>query len=91
MREIKSIDPQKWLSLVNSEADPTLDTFNIQYVSFNNHYAVVIESGYGTFVSKLVNNPDQLPELEKTLVERFNTAKAGANIFNPKVGTSLVQ
>lgn len=89
MREIKSIDAQKWLSTINSEADPTLDRYDIEYVTFNEQFAVVIYSGYGTFVSKLVKDSSLLPELEKELIEKYNSAKTAGNVFNPGIGLNL--
>jgi hypothetical protein len=91
MREIKTIDANKWLSLINSEANPNIDYFNIDYIELDKQYAVVLDSGYGLFVSKLVKNKDQLPELEKQLQEKYDVMKKASNAFNPKIGSSLVK
>lgn len=91
MREIKSINAQQWLSLINSEADPNIDRYDVSYVEFGGQYSVVIETGYGVFRSNQTKNQNDLPELEEETKQRYNSAKTAGLIFNPKIGTSLVK
>lgn len=48
---IKTITPSEWLNIINKEADPDMDKYELNYYKLGNGYLVHIHSGLGNFVS----------------------------------------
>ncbi len=87
MKRFHKITGGDWVNLVNSEADPTLETYELRHIQVGDKYGIHIRSGYGNFVSPLIDNVDDLDKEETKLVGEFNAVKAHCSQFQPKVTT----
>lgn len=82
-KQITTISPSQWLSLVNAEADPTLEVYELNYYRMQDQYAVGIKSGYGTFLSPLTTNVDDLDSLAEGVKSAFEAAKGTSSPMSP--------
>lgn len=86
MKELKSITSNEWLDLVNRESHPSLEHFEEGRIQLGDQYAAYISSGYGTFLSTLVNNVEELDALEIALKEKYDGIRKTSKEFKPTFG-----
>lgn len=75
MRKIETIDSNKWLNIVNSESHPDLGHYELHTYNFGDLYAIVINSGYGVFISDITKDASELDELEKKVLHTYEMSK----------------
>jgi hypothetical protein len=80
MRNFKTLQPNEWLNLINSEGHPDLDHFTTNYVKVGDMFAVHIMSGYGSFLSPMTKNSEEIDNLEAELKATYEKAKVGTQI-----------
>lgn len=82
--EIKKINSNDWLNLVNAESHPSLDSYQTMYLELDNKFAVCLVTGYGVFRSGFVDKEEDLKEEELKLVKEYEEAKSFGSVFVPK-------
>lgn len=82
--EIKKINSNDWLNLVNAEAHPSLDTYEVMYVELDGKFAVCLFTGYGVFRSPFVADQESLEAEKEKVTKEFEEAKSFGSVFVPK-------
>lgn len=55
---IQPIDTNQWLHIINREADPDVNKFEIGYYKLGEAYVLNLNSGFGSFMSPQFNKKD---------------------------------
>jgi primase-polymerase (primpol)-like protein len=88
MPDFKQITTNEWMSLINSEASPDLDYYKVSYLQLGDSYGVHIHSGFGSFLSRLTKDKNDVESLEKELKARYDSVKGAGTEINSMVGFS---
>lgn len=83
MSNIRELNNNEWVNLVNRESHPDIDYCFVEHVKLGDAYAVSIYSGVGSFLSGLTKNKKDLVKMEKELKKKYQDVK------NSTMGTSL--
>mgnify|MGYP003336583196 CR=1 len=90
MTEPRKVTANEWIAIVNKSAHPDLDYFKLEYLNRNGKFAVYIDSGYGSFLGKLVGTKKELKKEEERLRKEYDQVKVSATPLRPTNVNSLL-
>jgi len=75
MKEYRKVEPAEWLTIINQEADPTIDKFKVETLKLGDEFAIHIYGGYGSLLSPLTTDEKVLDTYEKELRVKYDSLR----------------
>jgi hypothetical protein len=85
---IRKIDANQWLNIINAEANPDTEAYQLDYFQVGNKYAAHLSSGLGSFKSELFSaktakdTDAKFEKITKDLEAAYNEKKGYLSQYN---------